>query len=377
MNAVGFWSYSHDDDERDGHALLRLAARIQDEFALVTGESLILFVDRDQISWGEEWRRRIETALAETTFFIPIITPLYFKRPECRRELLSFVGQAQSLGAIELVMPILYVGVPDLTEDSSDEARALVAKMQYTDWCELRLSAEDSAEYRRALNSLALRLAEISNRYEQNDTQRVYGVTEEETEAEEEGLLDQLAVIEEKLPQWQEYIDEGNAIVDQANAIRNIYQDRINRAERQGTSGPVLSVLRTYIREWEPLIDRSIEYVKKYSAASIELDPLILKLLRTLDDYPEFTSRILSQLSPIEDVARGIIEGDAANAKNIAMKEWFRKYKGISKDVTRLYRRNDVYDRYHDDANSLVLNWHESIRVFRLRHQPHKPPGSA
>ena len=365
MSAVGFWSYSHDDDERDGHALLRLATRIQDEFALVTGESLILFVDRDQISWGEEWRRRIETALAETTFFIPIITPLYFKRPECRRELLSFAGQAQSLGAIELVMPILYVAVPDLAEDSSDEARALVAKMQYTDWHELRLSAEDSAEYRRALNSLALRLAEISSRYEQKDAQRIYGITEEETEAEEEGLLDQLAIVEEKLAQWQEYVDEGNIVVEQSNAIRGPYEDRIRRAERQGTSGPVLSVLRSFTREWEPLMSRSTEYVKKYSAASIELDPLVLKLLRTLDDYPEFANNVLSQLSPIEDVARGIIENGAKTAKDAAVIEFFRRYKGISKDVVRLYRLYDTYERYLNDANSLVLNWYESMRVFR------------
>jgi hypothetical protein len=86
MSIAGFWSYARDDDERDGHGLLRLAARIQDEFALVTGETLTLFVDRNEISWGDEWRRRIETALAETTFFVPIITPLYFKRQECRRE---------------------------------------------------------------------------------------------------------------------------------------------------------------------------------------------------------------------------------------------------------------------------------------------------
>ena len=40
MGVAGFWSYSHDDNEHDGHAILRLATRIQAEFALVTGEAL-------------------------------------------------------------------------------------------------------------------------------------------------------------------------------------------------------------------------------------------------------------------------------------------------------------------------------------------------
>ena len=296
MNAAGFWSYSHDDDERDGHGLLRLAAHIQNEFALVTGETLTLFVDRDEIAWGEEWRRRIETALAETTFFIPVITPLYFNRLECRRELLSFVGQAQSLGAMELVMPILYVEVPGLVEDSSDEARALVARMQYADWRELRLSPENSAEYRRGVNSLALRLAEINNRYEQTESPLIADALDGEEE-EDEGLMDLLAIIEQKLPGWQETIDDGNAVALQAGAIRESFEDRIKKAERRGTTGPLLNVLRSYVREMEPLLRRLIEYAKNYSAASIDLDPLVLRVLRELDVYPEFSGTALGKHS--------------------------------------------------------------------------------
>jgi hypothetical protein len=369
MNAAGFWSYSHDDDERDGHGLLRLAAHIQNEFALVTGETLTLFVDRDDIAWGEEWRRRIETALAETTFFIPVITPLYFKRDECRRELLSFVGQAQSLGVMELVMPLLYVEVPDLVEDSSDETRALVARMQYVDWRELRLSPENSAEYRRGVNSLALRLAEINNRYEQSESPLIADALDGEEE--EEGLMDLLAIIEQKFPGWQENIDDGNAIGSQISAIGESYEDRLKKAERRGTTGPVLNVLRSYARELEPLYRRLIEYGKNYSAASIDLDPLVLRVLRELEVYPEFSRSALAALSPIEDTARIIIsdEDDEDTKKDRAIKEFLRRYKGISKDIARLYRLDDSYTRYQKDANSLVLNWHQSIRGFKQRNQ--------
>jgi hypothetical protein len=55
-----------------------------------TASTLEVFLDRDSIRWGEEWRERIDSAVAGTTFFIPIVTPRYFLRKECRRELLSF-----------------------------------------------------------------------------------------------------------------------------------------------------------------------------------------------------------------------------------------------------------------------------------------------
>src|SRR4051794_3545309 len=123
-NAAAFWSYAHEDDDLDGGAILVLAERLASEFALITGEKLNLFVDRTGISWGEEWRVRIDNALVQTTFFIPVITPRYFTRDECRRELLAFHAQARSLEISELVLPILYVTVPGLDDDNPDEAVA-------------------------------------------------------------------------------------------------------------------------------------------------------------------------------------------------------------------------------------------------------------
>jgi hypothetical protein len=75
--AAGFWSYTHEDDMLDGGAILQLSHLIMQEYNLLSGEPLNLFVDRNDIIWGEEWRKRIDSSLTETTFFIPIITPRY------------------------------------------------------------------------------------------------------------------------------------------------------------------------------------------------------------------------------------------------------------------------------------------------------------
>jgi hypothetical protein len=57
---TGFWSYTHEDNALDDGSILALSDRIKHEYNLLAGEPLGLFVDRDGIAWGDEWRKRIE-----------------------------------------------------------------------------------------------------------------------------------------------------------------------------------------------------------------------------------------------------------------------------------------------------------------------------
>ena len=114
-NSQGFWSYVHADDQAEGERISRLARDVAGKFEMLTGEPLALFLDRDGIKWGEVWRDKIDSSLASVAFFIPVLTPRYFRSPECRRELQFFARQATRLGIKELVLPLLYVDVPSFT----------------------------------------------------------------------------------------------------------------------------------------------------------------------------------------------------------------------------------------------------------------------
>jgi hypothetical protein len=87
---------------------------------------------------------------------MPILSPRYFRREECRRELFAFASQAASLGVDELICPILYVPVDGLAVDSPDEALSLVARAQYESWVDLRLCDERSSEWPDPLSSVRL-----------------------------------------------------------------------------------------------------------------------------------------------------------------------------------------------------------------------------
>ena len=70
---------------------------------------------------------------------MPVVSRTYFKREQCRRELLDPAKEAESLGLTELICPILYSQVADMTEENPDPAIRLAAAAQHEDWTRLRL----------------------------------------------------------------------------------------------------------------------------------------------------------------------------------------------------------------------------------------------
>jgi hypothetical protein len=161
VSAAGFWSYAHDDDEDDGGRITLLATHVRNEFSIQTDLTLSLFLDRDSLEWGDEWRGQIDKSLEATTFLIFIATPRFFRRQECRDELLRFHRTASAEGLSKLILPIYYVPVQGLA-DSADEAISVFLQTQFEDWRDLRFSDPESSEYRRGVKRIVERIVAIS-----------------------------------------------------------------------------------------------------------------------------------------------------------------------------------------------------------------------
>jgi hypothetical protein len=319
MNSVdiaGFWSYTHSDDERDGGRVLRLAALLQDEFALLTGSQLEVFVDRNDLKWGDEWRLRIENALATTTFFIPVITPLFFKSEECRKELLRFVGHARSVGAEELVLPLLYLDVPELHVDApGDEAIAVVKARQWQDCRALRLLAEDDPEFRLKVNELARRLIEI------NDSLPVrsgpVGVelatgegTREAAEEDAPGYMELFVAAEEAMPRWLQTMEALPQVMERLSAIAEDFGQRMEVSDAQGGNfAAKLRITRQFADAIGEPADEVLGLGQEYSASLVALDPAIISLTRLIEEdseqaTPEEIHDFFVQVRELAEIAR-------------------------------------------------------------------------
>lgn len=233
----GFWSYVHADDEADNGRVSHLAKDVQAQFEMLTGEKIDLFLDKDAIDWGENWRGRIDESLASVVFFIPVITPRYFMSSECRRELQFFAQRAKNLGIEDLVLPLLYLDVASLHEESpSDDLAALVKSFQWEDWRELRFSDIESGEYRRGVARLAQRLVEANRKAEEANVAEAALESELAVEDADDspGVLDRLVETEETFPLWQETVE---AIVQEIELIGQIMQEAAADLEKSDAQG--------------------------------------------------------------------------------------------------------------------------------------------
>jgi TIR domain len=205
-NSQGFWSYVHADDQAEGERISRLARDVAAQFEMLTGEPLALLLDRDAIKWGEVWRDKIDSSLASVAFFIPVLTPRYFMSAECRRELQFFARQATRLGIKELVLPLLYVDVPSLHDETAgDDLIRLVRTFQWEDWRELRFFDVAAEGYRRGVAELAARLVEANRQLEKADRTAIALQADDSLRRavdDSPGFLDQIATAEETLPGW-------------------------------------------------------------------------------------------------------------------------------------------------------------------------------
>lgn len=217
MTAIdGFWSYVHADDDAESGRIAQLARDVVAQFEMLTGESISLFLDRDRLQWGDDWRPKVDASLSSIAFFVPVITPRYFMSKECRRELNYFARQAQRLGIEELVLPVLWIDVAGLHEEEpADELLALVKRFQWSDWTTLRFSDLGSGEYRKAVAELAVRLVQANSAAEAAAKILDIDKVEAEPDDDELGTLDKLGVMEQSLPQMTEILNEVGSTIEE------------------------------------------------------------------------------------------------------------------------------------------------------------------
>jgi len=270
----GFWSYVHADDEADGGRISQLARDVVAQYQMLTAESIHLFLDRDDIEWGDEWRLKLDSTLESVAFFIAVLTPRYFRSVECRRELNFFARRAARLGVGELVLPLLYVDFPALHEEPcQDDAIALARPFQWQDWTKLRFAATNSPEYREAVGSLAQRLAAASASAETVETTETTVEAIQDTEDGDLGFIDRLVRMEEELPELASTMENLTAEIVRIGEIVNLGATNMQRGEKQGKGFAArLTVFNAIAQELDAPVTRIVELSNQFTTHLNEVD---------------------------------------------------------------------------------------------------------
>jgi hypothetical protein len=148
---IGFFSYSREDDKDFRGSLFALRVEIQRELsALLAHRNFRLWQDQDAIDPGELWESKIKSAIEQSVFFIPIVTPRAVTSPHCKFEFESFLARERALGRNDLVFPIHYISVDGLLDEAErrdDPVLSIVAERQYVDWRGYRRKPVDTLDF--------------------------------------------------------------------------------------------------------------------------------------------------------------------------------------------------------------------------------------
>lgn len=347
MNLLAFWSYVHADDDVDMGRIVQLARDIVGHYEARTGETIDLFLDRDDIQWGNAWREKIDASLANVVYFVPVITPRYFRRVECRRELQFFANRTQQLGIRDLILPILYIDVPELQhENPNDVLVKLVQDIQWKPWTEWRFTDRDSAAYRSAVDDVARELVTRVAAVERSDIVAATAGAQEDTSDDDDeppGLLDRIGAMERAMPRWSETLKAIGAEIDRMGTITEKGSVAISRADAQGTGVAArLVVARQVAEQLNDPVSEIERLGQTYASDLADIDDGIRALLiqgaheaksgesqEARDQYCTFVG-MLRSLAEASGLGLGSLEGLVKSAQPL---------EALSKDLRPVLRR--------------------------------------
>jgi hypothetical protein len=161
LKPTGFWSYASSDDAASEGRLSQLRRLLANQLQGHVGRAAVhIFQDVAAIPPGTEWERQIDSALQQSSFFIPIITPSFLQSEWCTKEVVRFRAIMERSGRSDLIVPIHYLDV-----DGFDTVRrgecfdpailTYLRSLQWINFRPLRLRDPMNEDVQRALDEAA------------------------------------------------------------------------------------------------------------------------------------------------------------------------------------------------------------------------------
>ncbi|GAB3580049.1 hypothetical protein GCM10027445_49660 [Amycolatopsis endophytica] len=170
-----FWSYVRSDNDNLRGRIDHMRQDLAAQYSLETGEELRIFVDGEDIGWGQDWQETLDIGVGRTAFFIPIVTPNYTKSTSCRDEILKFNAVCQARGVKELILPIVVANPERISKDDPDEVIRIIAAAIYEPFHEVIRCGRDSQQWMEGIHRLVQRLIHAQRRVEEKLPQILSG----------------------------------------------------------------------------------------------------------------------------------------------------------------------------------------------------------
>ena len=262
-----FWSYAHKDEENSRGAVLELLESIKAEYELQTGDELEVFVDKDAIEWGSNWKDAINEAIMNTVIFIPVLTPTYLKRPSCLGELRNAVSVIREEKAFYGLLPIRFINIDNALRTFPDDDLAnTLQDTQAENFYELNTRDPDSKEYREYVTRLVSKIITLDQSLCENSSDRIERNADAMKNDIQDGFLDRLAKLEFEGENQAKILDNMTQVMEAIGQLAQSKTAEIESADanHKGFSAKLL-ITRDMAKELNPLAEKFYAHCREFT----------------------------------------------------------------------------------------------------------------
>jgi CheY-like chemotaxis protein len=168
--SLAFLSYTRTDDEFFGGYISTFREVLEKAVHVVTGEKTFrIFQDIEGLVIGENWQKKLTEVIQDSSFLVPMLSPLFLNSTPCRDEVTQFLQHERNLNRDDLILPIYFLTSAKLEkeeEKNKDPLATEIAKRQRFDWREKADVPLQEPAARKAILELANAIAKRLNALE-------------------------------------------------------------------------------------------------------------------------------------------------------------------------------------------------------------------
>lgn len=170
---LAFLSYTRKDDEFFGGYITAFRKMLENAVHVTSGQQTFrVFQDIEGIVIGENWQKKLNQVLHESSVLVPMLTPLFFNSQPCRAEVEDFLEHERSLHRSDMIWPVYFLSSAKLEKKEEREKDPIVreiASRQMFDWRQKAHIPLDQPTAREAILQLAAEIGEATERIAATD----------------------------------------------------------------------------------------------------------------------------------------------------------------------------------------------------------------
>jgi hypothetical protein len=277
-----FISYHRPDNADYTDVVDRLKSEIAARYAAETGRALDIFLDRESIGWGEDWRTKIRGSVLEATVFLPVITMRYFQSDACAEELNMFHENAQQLGVTELILPIVLAGSTQISADHENSLVRLIDALNYKRIDRAWRAGYDSHEWLQVVDDMVHALIDSLARAEAAlaDREQADEAEDDDGESPAADIAELQEAIEGMTVDMQAALAEMTALGTEVSGVSQAAPPSASASQKQAA---LIRASRTISDSGARFADAAGAFERRATATDVSLRAVILEL-REIDN---------------------------------------------------------------------------------------------